>query len=146
MSVRLVIAALVAMLNADVAYAADGEALFNEHCSACHDKGGVGVPGLTPPLVSSVMRNAAGTMPDYVPLVVLNGLSGRIEVAGQMYFSAMPAQPQLSDEQIAAIGGYIQGTLNVAEGAVALDAAGVSALREPKVGHADLRALRAELE
>ena len=139
---RLACAAAVLLLAAGSAQAADGEGLFNEYCSACHQKGGIGTPGLAPPLVSDILARAAANRPDYVPLVVLNGMSGRIEVAGQMFFSAMPAQPQLPDENIAAIASYVLGSLN--GGSVLIDAAKVAALRNPKVGHAELRNLRAE--
>ena len=140
---RLLSAAMLVLLAAGGAAVADGQALFDENCSPCHQKGGIGTPGLAPPLVSDALKNAAAKQPDYVPLVVLNGMSGKIEVAGQTFFSAMPAQPQLPDESIAAIAGYVLGALN--GGNVSIDAVKVAALRNPKVGHAKLRNLRAEL-
>jgi mono/diheme cytochrome c family protein len=128
---------------------ADGEASFLAQCAACHQPGGIGTPGLAPPIASDEIVRIIGD-PDgraYVPLVVLNGLSGPIAVAGQRYVSSMPAQPDLTDEEIADIAGYVLVALNGArtDGAGPYTPAEVAALRATPVSHQDLQALRRRL-
>ncbi len=56
-------------------------------CSACHQPGGVGQPGLAPPLVDAPPWSALGdSAPDYVVGVVLSGLTGTIEAGGQSLY------------------------------------------------------------
>ena len=90
------------------ATAADGARIFADTCQACHQAGGVGAPGLAPPLVSPVIANAAAKQKDYPVLVVINGLSGSLEQAGGgTIASAMPPQQALSDDEIAAVVSYV---------------------------------------
>ncbi len=81
--------------------AVDGANVY-QNCSACHQASGQGIAAAFPPL--------AGHLPDVAsadrtfPIdVVLYGLAGAITVKGQPYNGAMPAWPQLSDEEIAAV-------------------------------------------
>jgi mono/diheme cytochrome c family protein len=128
---------------------ADGEASFLAQCAACHQPGGIGTPGLAPPIASDELARIIGD-PDgrvYLPLVVLNGLSGPIAVAGQPYVSAMPAQPHLGNEEIADIASYVLVALNGAriDGAGPYSPAEVAALRATPASHRDLQALRRRL-
>jgi mono/diheme cytochrome c family protein len=43
----------VAALGGSATAASKGEGIFNEVCAACHGAGGVGIPGLAPPLKGS---------------------------------------------------------------------------------------------
>jgi cytochrome c oxidase cbb3-type subunit 3 len=83
-------------LFAATAFAApDGEALFADHCSACHGtagEGGVGVPLSLPSFL-------AGVDDDFLRKTIRLGRPGRV----------MPAFPKLSDAQIKAIVGHIRG-------------------------------------
>jgi mono/diheme cytochrome c family protein len=74
------------------------------NCQGCHQATGAGLPGFAPPLAGNMPRlhNADGGR-EYLIDVLLYGLSGEIQVDGQTYNSNMPAWPQLSDEQIAAV-------------------------------------------
>lgn len=77
-----------------------GASLYTQYCGTCHQPDGSGVSGLYPPV-----RNSDWVNGDKERLinVVLNGLSGPIEVNGEQYNSAMPANSYLSDQQIADI-------------------------------------------
>lgn len=138
----LVAAALAVLAMLPRAASADGEALFNDVCAACHHKGGIGTAGLAPSLVSGTLKRTLSAQPDYVARVILQGLSGPIEVDGQRFVSAMPMQPQLSDAEIAALCAYVGKTLNgVSE---TPDEIAVGDLRAVPGDHAALRALRAK--
>jgi nitrite reductase (NO-forming) len=80
-----------------------GKTVFNQSCAACHQPDGKGVPGAFPPLAGSdfLLSNK-----DRAIGVVLNGLSGPIEVSGQKFDSVMPALG-LSDEDVANVTTFI---------------------------------------
>ncbi len=126
--------------------AADGASLFAENCVACHQAGGVGTPGLAPPLVSQTLKKAGGVQRDYVALVIIHGLSGPIKVKGQLYVSAMPPRGDFSDDDVAALANYVEAELNDLKGDAFKPLAGtdVAALRKTTVDHQALRAMRAK--
>lgn len=78
--------------------AIDGQALYDEHCAACHrvNGGGIGLP-LSPSKLATVSD-------DYIKRTIRNGRRGRI----------MPAFPELGDRQIEAITAYIRSWSGVA--------------------------------
>ena len=86
--------------------AQDGAELYMTRCMSCHQMNGRGVPGVFPPL--------SGT--DWVTgdkgrliRIVLNGMTGSVEVKGEVYSGAMPPwQTFLDDEQTAALLTYIR--------------------------------------
>ena len=89
-----------------------GKRLFANNCAACHQVSGQGVPGVYPPLVGSEWVTGSE---DRVIRIVLNGLTGPIEVKGTTYNNVMPAFGQVpggaynwSDEQVAAVLTYIR--------------------------------------
>ncbi len=81
-------------------YAATGQQLFTTNCAACHGASGAGVPGAFPALVGDPIVTAKD--PKTQIGIVLHGLHGK-QIAGKPYSSQMPAFPQLSDNDIAAI-------------------------------------------
>lgn len=137
----------VLFVSAQSSPAADGGALFGKICAACHKKDGTGIPGLAPPLAKAEW--AAKGKPDarrYLPLVMLNGLAGKIVAGGKTFMSAMPPQKQHSDEEIAALATYVMGTLNPPPaGWKDYTADEIATLRKEKIDHPGLLALRAEL-
>ncbi|MDQ6434412.1 cytochrome c [Mesorhizobium sp. LHD-90] len=143
---RLALAAAFAALAA-TSGAADDAVLFAKHCGACHGKAGVGVPGLAPPLAMAEWAKAGKPdSRDYVPAVVLNGLSGKLTAAGRTYRSVMPPQKQRSDEDIATLANYVLAALNAAPADFKpLTAADVATLRATKTDHKTLLAMRARL-
>lgn len=91
------------------ANAPSGASIFSSRCVSCHQAQGQGVPGAFPPLVgaSYVLGN-----PEILARIILQGLQGEIEVAGQKYNGIMPAwAPQLSDDEIAAVMNHIRSEL-----------------------------------
>ncbi|MBT9289311.1 c-type cytochrome [Prosthecodimorpha staleyi] len=124
------------------AWAVDGKSVYADVCQACHQEAGKGAAGVAPPLKSAVVKAAAAKSPDYVPLVVLNGLSGPIESEGLSFQTVMPPQGHLSDQEIAAVTSYVYQTLNGAKG-VRVDAKALAVLRAGKAPTAaELRAMR----
>jgi len=81
----------------------DGAALYTQHCSACHQATGAGIPSAFPPLAGHVGELVAADRA-YPAKVVLFGLMGQILVAGTTYNGVMPGlAPVLSDAQVAGI-------------------------------------------
>ncbi|UCH27858.1 MAG: cytochrome c [Trueperaceae bacterium] len=85
--------------------AVDGETVY-ANCLACHQAEGQGLPGVFPPLAGHAPSLYRADR-DQLPLTILYGLQGTIEVSGQSYTGLMPQWPQLSDEEIAAVLNYI---------------------------------------
>lgn len=134
---------LLAGLGAPAAaLAEDGASLFEASCSACHQSGGIGNPGIAPPLNDPALWQRLGTRaPDYVAGVMISGMSGTITAGGQIYAGLiMPSHAAITDAELAAIGTYILSTVNAT--GLALDAAHLEAARQAKPSHADLRKLR----
>lgn len=131
-----------AFFGALTARAADGGQIFQIECQPCHQEGGVGAPGLAPPLASPVLTAAASKNAAYAPLVVLNGLSGKIPLAdGSTISNIMPPfSMRLNDQEIAAVVEYVYGTLNNQKFPV--DPADIARLRGERPMAKDLRAMR----
>jgi len=142
----------VAMLAAacgSASAAEDAAKVFVDHCSACHQKHGEGTPNLAPPLVSPILKaSVARGEADYAAKVVVNGLSGKIDINGRPFISAMPARVELSDAQVAAVVAYVLKDLNGlnVKPSDLPDAARVAQLRKAPVSHAELRRIRQGLE
>jgi len=85
-----------------------GRKVYNKpSCVACHQADAKGTPGQFPPLVKSHWVNEL--QPGRLIRLVLNGLTGPLEVQGQTYNSAMvPWKDVLNDEEIAAVLTYIR--------------------------------------
>jgi mono/diheme cytochrome c family protein len=69
-------------------------------CSTCHQLDGRGTSGAFPPLVGQ--REIMGECGQHATYVI-KGLTGKIRVNGIVYNGAMPAQPNLSDLEVAAV-------------------------------------------
>lgn len=80
----------------------DAAAVYAGSCAACHGQEGRGTPGAFPPIAGHAAALAAADR-SYLPLVVLYGLSGTIDIEGKRYNGVMPAWNQLSNEEIAAL-------------------------------------------
>jgi len=81
-----------------------GQALFSGTCSTCHQPNGEGMAGVFPPLAKSSVLAAK---PERIVDIMLHGLNGSITVNGKDYNSTMPAQTQLTDDEIANIGTFV---------------------------------------
>ena len=84
-----------------------GEAVYAAHCASCHQANGQGVAGAFPPVAGHAGELVADQGRDYLPLLLLYGLQGPIQVGGTTYNGQMPAWQQLSDEELAAVATYI---------------------------------------
>ena len=82
-----------------------GAQIFSSTCAACHQAQGEGTDRY-PPLAGSEWVNGAESR---VVRIILHGLTGDVEVQGQVYNGAMPAWGgALSDAEIAAVATYIR--------------------------------------
>jgi len=89
---------------------ADAAQLFETNCAFCHQAGGVGVPGQFPRLAGRAGDIAS--KPDgkkFLPLVLLNGMSGRVTVDGEQILGIMPGFDSMSDDDMAALLSYLTG-------------------------------------
>lgn len=123
-----------------------GEVRFSEICAACHNEGGIGTPGLAPPLNRPGFWSGLGDQaPIYIASVTQHGLNGTITAAGEKYIGlAMPPLSGLSDEELAAIGTWVLGSLGGTDKIVTTG--DIVAARESKISAADLRAMRPKSE
>ncbi|MGV8955334.1 MAG: c-type cytochrome [Cypionkella sp.] len=119
-----------------------GSALFDENCSGCHQAGGMGQPGLAPPLVDETLWSGLGEHgARYIGGVLLGGLTGTITVDGQAYIGlAMPPQSWMTDEEMAAVTDYVLNDLNGSNIPVTADL--FASLRAAPPAHGELRAMR----
>ncbi len=110
MKVLLLSAALLGMLACNSAeqvkrdqYYAEGAALYALHCANCHQADGAGMANLYPPLHYLGLK-------DRFICIVKNGISEEITVNGVSYNRPMPANPKLTDLEIAEITTYVYNT------------------------------------
>lgn len=83
----------------------DGNVVYTANCVTCHQGTGQGITGTFPPLAASkwVLAN-----PQIPAQIVLHGMQGPIEVAGQTYSGLMPSMAHLSDDELVAVLNYIR--------------------------------------
>ena len=130
-------------LGAPLAHAAEGAALFAQHCATCHQADGSGTVGLAPPLQGAHWQRL-GADRNYLAQVITHGLSGLIVVNGQRFVGSMPAfAGQLNDEQLAAIATHVQSLQERMGPAYA--AADMAAARSSAGSPPQSRALRMQL-
>lgn len=101
---------LVAMAGSMLspAIAADGPALFAQHCATCHQADASGTVGLAPALKGDHWARL-GADRGYLPMVLVHGLSGPIKVNGATFIGSMPPfGPQLDDNTLALIATHLR--------------------------------------
>lgn len=84
----------------------DGAEIYMTRCMSCHQANGAGVPGVFPPLSGSewVTEDKGRLI-----RIILNGVTGEMEVDGDTYNGAMPPWGSfLDDEDMAALLTYIR--------------------------------------
>jgi len=132
---------------ATAAAAVDGASVFADNCSACHQTNGEGVEGQFPPLAGNPDLFLAT---DFPATVVLHGLQGPIDVAGQSLDQTMPSFDFLSDDEIAAVIKYVRASWGNDKlkpaGFADLTADEVAALRKKAMTPDEVHAYRASLE
>jgi mono/diheme cytochrome c family protein len=94
------------VVAAPPASAKTGAEIFAVTCASCHQAKGEGVPDRYPPLAGSEWVSGD---PDRMLRIVLHGLTGEVEVEGEMFTGLMPAWgPNLNDPQVAAVVSYVR--------------------------------------
>ncbi len=83
----------------------NGEQIYQKHCTACHQADGNGIANQYPPLSNTKWVNADK---EELILILLEGLSGEMEVKGKVYNSIMSPYDFLSDQDIADVLTYIR--------------------------------------
>jgi putative membrane-bound dehydrogenase-like protein len=82
-----------------------GSEVYNRTCIACHGPEGKGVPGGFPPLDGVEWVNGDPTLPIRI---ILHGLIGPIDVAGQRYENVMPPHVDLTDQEISDVLSFVR--------------------------------------
>lgn len=74
---------------------------YQNHCAACHQPDGKGLPGAFPPLANSdYLKNHS--IDDLIG-IVLQGLDGKIVVNGVEYNNIMPGMSHMTNEEVALV-------------------------------------------
>jgi len=90
-------------------YINEGERLYNLHCANCHQPEGDGLAKLYPPLKNSdYLINDIGR----AICIIKNGQEGEIVVNGVQYNQPMPANPRLTNLEIAEISTFLMTVMN----------------------------------
>ena len=112
----------------ELARPATGEELYQSRCASCHQADLGGLANAYPPLVGSEYVVATPSIP---VRIVLQGLSGPLQVAGATYNGQMPGWAALmTDAEIASVLTYVRGLSN----ASAIDEAFVAGERAAVAG------------
>ncbi|MBL1268039.1 c-type cytochrome [Vreelandella arctica] len=122
---------------------ASGESLFQQNCSSCHGVGAIGTPGLAPPLKNPELWQSLGSQASlyYLVGVVTNGMSGKLEVDGQVYQGlVMPPLAHIESSDLVNIADYVLSDLNGLS--VTTSESDVEALQNEPMNHGLLRAKR----
>ncbi|MFW5927384.1 MAG: c-type cytochrome [Wenzhouxiangella sp.] len=112
---------------------APGQEPFLRYCASCHGNAGEGRPPAFPPLAGSEWLEMP---PEAVAAIVLSGLRGEIEVAGESYRGYMPPMRHIDDDEIAAIIGYMKSSWSEGDGGI--DAGRVAGIRQALSGRGPL--------
>lgn len=82
-----------------------GRKVYTQVCIACHMADGKGISGMNPPLIKTEW-----VLGDKKRLIniVLKGIEEPLTIEGEEYVIPMPAQPQLTNQQIADVLTYIR--------------------------------------
>jgi mono/diheme cytochrome c family protein len=104
--------ALLTLAASGSLQAADGAGLYAANCVACHQPDGNGSEGLAPPLAGVLAKRAQSPNGrEYLAQVLVSGMVGTITSRGVKFNGNMPAAT-LSDEELAAVMGYVLTTFN----------------------------------
>jgi len=82
-----------------------GKKVYDKTCITCHQPEGDGVPRMNPPLIKT--QQVLGAKEKLVRIVV-QGYKEQVEINGEIYYTPMPAQPLLSNQEIADVLTYIR--------------------------------------
>lgn len=96
-------------------YAIQGKILYEKHCANCHQKDGSGLGKLIPPIKNSdyLLEDKARTAH-----IIKHGQQGPIIVNGIEYNEQMPANPKLTNLEIAQLMTYLYNIWGAKEGVI----------------------------
>jgi len=101
-----------------------GKQVYLEQCLACHQADGAGVPNMNPPLLKTKwVLGDKGTLVK----VVLNGMTGDVDINDDTYHNVMAPHPDLTDQQISDVLTYVRNSWG--NKATAISPAEVKAIR-----------------
>ncbi|HEV7381803.1 MAG TPA: cytochrome c [Dyadobacter sp.] len=84
-------------------YFVEGYQLYKTYCTNCHQDDGKGMANLYPPLQgSSILNNK-----ELMACIIKNGMNDTIIVAGKKFSRPMPANPKLTELEIAEIVSFV---------------------------------------
>jgi mono/diheme cytochrome c family protein len=84
-----------------------GEQIYAKLCSTCHAPDGRSLATLAPPLAGHAVRMLQAAGRGHLIRIVLNGMSGPIEVGGRSYNGIMAPLRYLKDDQISDVLNHI---------------------------------------
>jgi len=84
-----------------------GEQIYAKLCSSCHAPDGRSKATLAPPLAGHAVRMLEAGGRSHLIRIVLNGMSGPIEVGGRKYDATMTPLRYLKDEQVADVLNFV---------------------------------------
>ena len=111
---------------------AQGQDYFQARCATCHGIDGKGIPSIGPSLVESPYVIGA---PETLVRIMLDGLAGPIEVAGETWNAVMPghrANPDFTDDVASGVATYVRRAWG--HGASAVTPADVGRLKQEREG------------
>lgn len=84
-----------------------GEQIYARLCSSCHAPDGKSLATLAPPLAGHAIRMLEAGGRSHLIRIVLNGMSGPIEVKGRRYDAVMTPLRYLKDQQVADVLNFV---------------------------------------
>ncbi len=81
-----------------------GKKVYDQYCKACHQNQGQGVPSIFPPLTP----NKYVEDKEQIIAIVLNGMSGKMELDGETYNGLMTPHAHLTNQQLADVITYVR--------------------------------------
>ncbi len=115
----MLIAAFTACGSA-LAAGPDGAQIFAQNCAICHQPDGVGAVGLAPALAGTLKDFAAtADGKTYLSQILISGMAGSIFTQGHKFSGLMPPfADKLSNDDIAAVLGYVLQNFNGLQGTI----------------------------
>jgi mono/diheme cytochrome c family protein len=84
---------------------ARGQVVYQQVCLACHMADAGGVQGMNPPLIKT--KFVLGLKAPLIK-IVLNGMTGDLDINGDTYHNVMAPHSDLTDQQIADVLTYVR--------------------------------------
>tara|TARA_R110002096_G_scaffold10562_14_gene40517 strand:- start:1789 stop:2235 length:447 start_codon:yes stop_codon:yes gene_type:complete len=111
-------------------YAIQGQQLYLQHCSNCHQEDGTGLNRLIPPLSKAdyMITNVGRSL-----YIIRNGLKGSIMVNDIEYNQPMPGNSNLTPLEIAQISTYIYNVWGNEHGLITTEEVNKALAQKPKL-------------